>query len=83
MAYVCVTGVTEDSYLGNITDPLTLNQYNYVKSNPLNYIDSSGRETWEETLERYMRGMPVESRQLSGSEIRAFQKGIKKRIKRL
>lgn len=34
--------LTEDSYLGNITDPLTLNRYNYAKSSPLNYIDPSG-----------------------------------------
>lgn len=32
----------EDSYLGNITDPLSLNRYNYTKSSPLNYIDPSG-----------------------------------------
>ena len=34
--------LTEDIYLGDISDPLTLNRYNYVKSNPLNYIDPSG-----------------------------------------
>jgi len=34
--------ITEDSYLGKITDPLTLNRYNYVKSSPLNYTDPSG-----------------------------------------
>lgn len=34
--------LTEDTYLGDISDPLTLNRYNYVKSNPLNYIDPSG-----------------------------------------
>ena len=34
--------LTEDSYLGNISDPLTLNRYNYVKGSPLNYIDPSG-----------------------------------------
>lgn len=33
---------TEDSYLGDISNPLTLNRYNYVKSSPLNYIDPSG-----------------------------------------
>uniref|UniRef100_UPI0026EDE47E EndoU domain-containing protein n=2 Tax=Enterocloster clostridioformis TaxID=1531 RepID=UPI0026EDE47E len=35
--------ISEDSYLGDITDPLTLNRYNYVKSSPLNYIDPSGK----------------------------------------
>ena len=34
--------LTEDSYLGNITDPLTLNRYNYTKSSPVNYTDPSG-----------------------------------------
>jgi len=34
--------LTEDSYLGKVTDPLTLNRYNYVKSSPLNYMDPSG-----------------------------------------
>ncbi len=34
--------LTEDSYLGDISDPLTLNRYNYVKSSPLNYADPSG-----------------------------------------
>ena len=47
-----VTGVTgSDGYIwqsyrynafGDITDPLTLNRYNYVKGSPLNYMDPSG-----------------------------------------
>ena len=32
----------EDTYLGDITDPLTLNRYAYVKNSPLNYADPSG-----------------------------------------
>ncbi|MFR2848292.1 MAG: RHS repeat-associated core domain-containing protein [Hungatella hathewayi] len=32
----------EDTYLGDITDPLTLNRYAYVKNSPLNYVDPSG-----------------------------------------
>ena len=36
--------LTEDSYLGNIVDPLTLNRYNYGKSSPLNYVDPLGFE---------------------------------------
>ena len=36
--------LTEDTYLGDISDPLTLNRYNYVVSNPLNYIDPSGHD---------------------------------------
>ena len=34
--------ISEDSYLGDITDPLTLNRYNYVMGSPLNYMDPSG-----------------------------------------
>jgi RHS repeat-associated protein len=33
---------TEDSYLGNIRESLSLNRYNYVHSNPENYRDPSG-----------------------------------------
>ncbi len=43
--YYCVVTadfLTEDSYLGNIMEPLTLNRYNYCVSNPLNYVDPSG-----------------------------------------
>ena len=32
----------EDTYLGDINDPLTLNRYAYTKNSPLNYIDPSG-----------------------------------------
>ena len=34
--------LTEDSYLGNLREPLTLNRYNYCISSYLNYVDSSG-----------------------------------------
>ncbi|GLC78242.1 RHS repeat-associated core domain-containing protein [Lacrimispora brassicae] len=33
---------SEDRYLGNVLDPLSLNRYNYVKSSPLNYTDPTG-----------------------------------------
>ena len=49
--YYCPTTadfLTEDSYLGNISDPLTLNRYNYVKSSPSNYTDPSGHYTKRE-----------------------------------
>ncbi|SUY48778.1 RHS repeat-associated core domain-containing protein [Lacrimispora sphenoides] len=32
--------LTEDTYLGKLIDPLSLNRYNYVKSSPLNYTKS-------------------------------------------
>ena len=38
----------EDTYLGDITDPLTLNRYAYVKNSPLNYADPSGHEPIDE-----------------------------------
>ncbi len=34
--------ITADTYRGDITDPLSLNRYIYVKNNPLKYIDPSG-----------------------------------------
>ena len=45
--YYCVvtaTFLTEDSYLGSLTEPLTLNRYNYCVSSYLNYTDPSGNE---------------------------------------
>ena len=45
--------LTEDSYLGNITDPLTLNRYNYGKSSPSNYTDPSGHSVDREEIIRY------------------------------
>ena len=45
--YYCVvtaTFLTEDSYLGSRTEPLTLNRYNYCVSSYLNYTDPSGNE---------------------------------------
>ena len=42
--------LTEDPYLGKLTDPLSLNRYNYVKSSEPNYVDPSGyasRTYWD------------------------------------
>lgn len=39
---VTATFLTEDSYLGSLTEPLTLNRYNYCVSSYLNYADPSG-----------------------------------------
>ena len=33
---------SEDTYLGNIREPLTLNRYVYCVGNPVNYVDPSG-----------------------------------------
>ena len=34
--------LTEDTYPGQISDPLSLNRYDYVSNNPVNYDDPSG-----------------------------------------
>ena len=36
------TFLTEDSYPGEDTDPLSQNRYSYVQNNPINYTDPSG-----------------------------------------
>ena len=36
--------ISEDSYEGNITNPLSLNLYTYVQNNPLGYVDPSGHD---------------------------------------
>ena len=36
------TFLTEDSYSGELTDPLSQNLYTYVQNNPVNYTDPSG-----------------------------------------
>ena len=41
------TFLTEDSYPGEVTDPLSQNRYSYVQNNPVNYTDPSGhRMVW-------------------------------------
>ena len=64
--YYCVvtaTFLTEDSYLGSQTEPLTLNRYNYCVSSYLNYTDPSGNyyTTWQgeaahRSLQEYFKG---------------------------
>lgn len=43
--------ITEDSYLGDITDPLSLNLYTYCYNNPLRFFDPTGHYTEEEAEE--------------------------------
>ncbi|MBJ6362470.1 RHS repeat-associated core domain-containing protein, partial [Paenibacillus sp. GCM10012307] len=38
--------MNEDTYEGEITNPLTLNLYTYVHNNPLIYSDPSGNKAW-------------------------------------
>ncbi len=60
---VTATFLTEDSYLGSLTEPLTLNRYNYCVSSYLNYTDPSGNyyTTWQgeaahRSLQEYFKG---------------------------
>ena len=48
------TFLTEDSYLGNQTEPLTLNRYNYCVSSYLNYTDPSGKWIYEKDMEKFL-----------------------------
>ena len=55
--YYCVvtaTFLTEDSYLGNQTEPLTLNRYNYCVSSYLNYTDPSGKWIYEKEQNEFV-----------------------------
>ena len=57
----------EDTYLGDITDPLTLNRYAYVKNSPLNYVDPSGHRTYWDYIDR------IELHAPTGEEIEKMQ----------
>ncbi len=60
--------ITEDSYLGDITEPLTLNRYNYCVSSPLNYVDKSGH--WvEEDIAKTILDDPSIAQEDKGYEI--------------
>ena len=52
---VTATFLTEDSYLGNQTEPLTLNRYNYCVSSYLNYADPSGN-SFENASDKILAG---------------------------
>ena len=78
--YYCVvtaTFLTEDSYLGNQTEPLTLNRYNYCVSSYLNYTDPSGNST-ENDVDRILREYPILSNQKSEQAIavESFVNGV-------
>ena len=42
--------MSEDSYLGDLLQPLTRNRYLYVCNNPLNFIDPTGHINWSRQL---------------------------------
>jgi len=74
---VTATFLTEDSYLGNQTEPLTLNRYNYCVSSYLNYTDPSGNST-ENDVDRILREYPILSNQKSEQAIavESFVNGV-------
>lgn len=41
-----VSFITEDSYEGNITNPLNLNLYTYCENEPLGNVDPNGHSMW-------------------------------------
>ena len=58
--YYCVvtaTFLTEDSYLGSLTEPLTLNRYNYCVSSYLNYTDPSGNKAIVEKIVGFLEAI--------------------------
>ena len=78
--YYCVvtaTFLTEDSYLGSLTEPLTFNRYNYCVSSYLNYTDPSGNST-ENDVDRILREYPILSNQKSEQAIavESFVNGV-------
>ena len=74
---VTATFLTEDSYLGSLTEPLTLNRYNYCVSSYLNYTDPSGNST-ENDVDRILREYPILSNQKSEQAIavESFVNGV-------
>jgi RHS repeat-associated protein len=38
--------ITKDTWRGNTNSPLSLNYWNYVRSNPINYLDPTGHYWW-------------------------------------
>ena len=66
------TFLTEDSYPGEDTDPLSQNLYSYVQNNPVNYTDPSGhRMVWMGG-----EGEPSRPRSINTRQQRFYQRSI-------
>ena len=66
------TFLTEDSYPGEVTDPLSQNRYSYVQNNPVNYTDPSGhRMVWMGG-----EGEPSRPRSINTRQQRFYQQSI-------
>lgn len=50
--------ISEDTYTGEIADPLSLNRYTYVHINPLRYVDPSGHAKASDNSELAVLVMP-------------------------
>ena len=55
--YASGTGrfISRDTWAGNINQPLSLNQWNYVNSNPVNYADPTGHARCWTTEYNYIK----------------------------
>ncbi|MCL2024545.1 MAG: RHS repeat-associated core domain-containing protein, partial [Coriobacteriia bacterium] len=55
--------VTQDTYLGTLTEPLSQNRFTYTLNDPLNYVDPSGHAArcWNTNPAFYACRMPVRS----------------------
>ncbi|WP_328204553.1 RHS repeat-associated core domain-containing protein [Brevibacillus nitrificans] len=49
--------ISEDTYKGQVDNPLTLNRYTYVHNNPLRFVDPTGHITWEQGWESFGKGV--------------------------
>jgi RHS repeat-associated protein len=67
--------LSEDSYLGDTNDPLSLNLYTYCLNNPVMYIDPTGY--WEETDSKYSTTVQIELLKLTLAWYLADNKEVK------